>query len=97
QNILPFATSVCIHIGFIILIFATYHAAEKLLKVVQEQIIIPDATLLSDPGDIGAILGSGNASRGQAAGGVSNSSAGALAQFGNPGGGETGPRGKVFG
>jgi hypothetical protein len=143
QNLLPFVTSVVIHLGLIILIFATYRAASQFLKVVQEQIIIPDATLMNDvggipnpglgndrnnaaqavdstvtessgfantksnltdtlvntpsnelSGDVGAALGAG--SRGQS-GGVSNGIPGALAQFGNPGGGQVGPHGRVFG
>jgi len=145
--VLPWATSVAIHGGLIILVLATYQAAGKIFsKVVQVQIIIPDATLANDPGgipnpglnddsdktaaqaaDASVAESSGFASNkhgatdslinttaagsadeasaliGQAAkgaagsGGVSDSAAGALAQFGNPGGGEIGPHGKVFG
>jgi hypothetical protein len=137
---------VTIHLGLIILVLATYKAAGQIFKVVQEQIIIPDASLAADAGSIpnpglgdessrnaaqdvdssvtesngfsqvksnltetliktptgsaadeeGAIFDPQGKSKGLGSG-LTDQSTGALAQFGNPGGGEIGPRGKVFG
>ena len=142
QNVLPFITSIAIHLAIFIVLIATYQAAGKLLKVVQEQIIIPDAALAPDAGaipnpgldsdrdreagqngDSSVRESSGfarvknnldnfsllNTPTGNPAdqmpilpglannGGVANSASGALAQFGNPGGGQAGPHGKLFG
>jgi hypothetical protein len=147
-NILPWITSVTIHLGLIILVLATYKAAGQIFKVVQEQIIIPDASLAADPGSIpnpglgddsnrnagqeldstvtesngfsqiksnltetliktptgsaadeeGAIFDPHGNNKGLAGGAsLTDQSSGALAQFGNPGGGQIGPHGKVFG
>ena len=46
RNVLPFATSILLHAGIIILGVATFKAVEKLNEVVKEQIIIPDATIV---------------------------------------------------
>jgi hypothetical protein len=148
QNVLPWASSVVIHIGLIIVMLATYQAAGKFFKVIQEQIVIPDASLATDPGSVpnpgmgdehdrtasqsidssvtessglarartalnaalintptgnpgdqaGSLIGLPGNNHGQVAGGgLADSTGGALAQFGNPGGGNIGPRGRVFG
>jgi hypothetical protein len=144
-NVLPWITSVTLHLGLIIVAIATYQAAGKLFKVVQEQITIPDASLANDPGGIpnpglgddpnkqasqnidssvtessgfsqvkstlnetlikttsgsptdpnGSIFDQNT--KGAPGASLSDASTGALAQFGNPGGGQIGPRGKVFG
>src|SRR5580700_5050838 len=52
QHVLPFITSITIHLGLLVILIFTYQAAGRLLKVVQEQIIIPDATLAPDAGGI---------------------------------------------
>ncbi len=54
QNILPFATSLVLHAGIIILGIATYKTVEKVVQVVKEQIIIPDATIVEN-GEVGGI------------------------------------------
>jgi hypothetical protein len=148
QNVLPWVTSFSIHLGLIIIAFAAYQVAGKVLKFTQEQIIIPDASLAGDAGGVpnpgmgdekdrnmgqdvdssvtesngfsrvrselnstlvntptgsqpnefgGTLIG--NSGHGGAGGeGLAESSGGgALAQFGNPGGGQIGPRGRVFG
>ncbi|HUB26356.1 MAG TPA: VWA domain-containing protein [Tepidisphaeraceae bacterium] len=147
QNVLPWVTSFTIHLGLIIIALATYQAAGKLLKVVREQIIIPDASLASDaggvpnpgmgdekdrtigqdvdssvtesngfarvrselnstlvntptgsqPDEFGGMLIGSNGHGGAGGQGLAEATGGALAQFGNPGGGQIGPRGRVFG
>ena len=52
QNVLPFASSIIIHLAILIALIATYQVAEKLAKVVQEQIIIPDAALAPYAGGV---------------------------------------------
>ena len=44
--------SITLHVGLIVLLLATYKAATQFIRVVQEQIIIPDASLVTDPGGI---------------------------------------------
>jgi len=147
QNVLPWITSITLHVGLIVLLLATYKAATQLIRVVQEQIIIPDASLVTDPGGIpnpglgndptrsagqaidssvtetsgfgqvkststdtlintpvgnspdapSSLIGAASSTREKAGMTLSDPSAGALAQFGNPGGGQMGPHGKVFG
>ncbi len=46
QNVLPFATSLLLHAGIILLGFLTYKTIETVTTVVRDQIIIPDATLV---------------------------------------------------
>jgi hypothetical protein len=140
QHVLPWVTSLVIHAALIILLLATYQAAGKFFRVVQEQIVIPDASLAPDAGgipnpglndernrdaaqntdsNISEPNGFAQASRhltdalvndssshtdespalpglsGER--GLSNAPTGALAQFGNPGGGQSGPHGRLFG
>jgi hypothetical protein len=138
QNVLPWITSVSIHLALFLLLLATYQAAGKIFKVLQEQIIIPDASLAPDAGGIpnpglendhnrdaaqdvavteanafsqvknhltDALVNTPTGSPSDAApvlpgvpsGSVFNAASGALAQFGNPGGGQLGPHGKLFG
>jgi hypothetical protein len=140
QNVLPWITSVSIHAGLFLLLLVTYQAAGKIFRVIQEQIIIPDASLAPDAGGIpnpglenernresaqdanssvaeangfsqvknhltdalintptGSAADSASVLPGLSGVGVSNAATGALAQFGNPGGGQSGPHGKLFG
>jgi hypothetical protein len=46
ENILPFATSLLLHAGIILIGFLTYKTIETVSSVVRDQIIIPDATLV---------------------------------------------------
>jgi len=48
QDILPFATSVVIHAALIVVGLLTFEAAKAITKVIQEQIIIPDATMVEN-------------------------------------------------
>lgn len=52
QNVLPWASSVTLHVTLIVLILVTYQAAGKYFRVVQEQIVIPDTSLAADPGGV---------------------------------------------
>jgi hypothetical protein len=52
QNVLPFIASIAIHLGIFIVLIATYQAAGRLFRVVQEQIVIPDASLAPDAGGV---------------------------------------------
>jgi hypothetical protein len=140
QNTLPWVTSLSIHVALFVLLLLTYKAAGSFFKVIQEQIIIPDASLAPDAGGIpnpglgnerdrqarqdadtvvnesngfsqvknnltDALVNTptGSASDqspvlpGTPGAGVVNTATGALAQFGNPGGGQTGPHGRLFG
>jgi hypothetical protein len=139
QHVLPWATSVIIHAGLLVLLLATYQAAGKFLRVVQEQIVIPDASLAPDAGGIpnpglndehnrdaaqnadSSVMESNGFSQASShmtdslvnAGsrtdespalpgvaedrGFASVATGTLAQFGAPGGGQTGPHGKLFG
>jgi len=146
QNVLPWVTSLSIHVALLIIAIATYQVVGKLAKVVQEQIIIPDASLANDagsipnpgmeddhnapgqtvdptitessgfsrvrselnstlvntpagsgPNDLGGTLIGNSGNGGSNGEGLAEATGGALAQFGNPGGGEIGPRGRVFG
>lgn len=54
QDVLPFATSLAIHVGLIVLGFATYKAAEKIVRVVKEQIVVPDSAVVAGQ-DVGGI------------------------------------------
>jgi hypothetical protein len=45
QNVLPLATSLVLHLSLIIIGYATYKTVQKVVQVVKEQIIIPEATL----------------------------------------------------
>jgi hypothetical protein len=140
QNVLPFASSIAIHLGILLALIATYQAATRIAKVVQEQIIIPDASLAPDAGGVPNpgleqdrnVGQNGDSTVNESSGfskintnlsefslvntptggpvdqmsvlpgatnarGLQNSATGALAQFGNPGTGSSGPHGKVFG
>jgi len=48
QNILPVVTSLLLHVGIIVLAYATYKAVEQVVAVVKEQIIIPDAAIVEN-------------------------------------------------
>jgi von Willebrand factor type A domain len=147
QDVLPWITSVTLHVTLLTIAILTFTAV-KLVRNIQEQVIIPDATLVSDPGGIpnpgmnddpahptgqqldptitetsglsqkrsdlntslmnmpidssndkgGALIDTGTDAAGKSAvRGPTDLAAGALAQFGNPGGGGIGPQGKVFG
>src|ERR1700722_1643113 len=52
QDVLPWVTSVTIHLSLLIIALATYEVAGKLRTLVQIQIIIPDASLANDAGAI---------------------------------------------
>lgn len=54
QNVLPFATSLLLHAGLILLGFLTYISIDKVTSVVREQIIIPDATIV-EGAEVGGI------------------------------------------
>ncbi len=54
QDVLPFATSVVLHLGLLLIGLATYQVAKEIQKVVQEQIIIPDATIVENA-EVGGI------------------------------------------
>src|SRR5690349_20515749 len=54
QNVLPFATSLALHLAFIALAWAGYKAVDKVITVVKEQIIIPDATIV-EGAEVGGI------------------------------------------
>lgn len=45
-NVLPFATSVLLHAGVLLVGYATYQAVKPFTTVIRDQIIIPDATLV---------------------------------------------------
>ncbi len=45
QNVLPFATSLTLHIALLIIGYATYKVVKHVVPVVQEQIIIPESTM----------------------------------------------------
>ena len=46
QNILPFATSLLLHAGILLMGYLTYQAVKTVTNVIKEQIIIPDATIV---------------------------------------------------
>src|SRR5262245_55999220 len=54
QNVLPFATSLALHLGLVVLAWATYKVADTVITVVKEQIIIPDATIV-EGAEVGGI------------------------------------------
>jgi hypothetical protein len=59
QNILPFATSLILHVGLIAIGYAGYKTVEVVYKkVVEEQVIIPDA-VLAENGPPGGIVNPG--------------------------------------
>jgi hypothetical protein len=55
QNLLPLATSVAFHLALIIIGYATYRTVQRVVQVVQEQIIIPESTM-ADNGPPGGVL-----------------------------------------
>jgi hypothetical protein len=60
QNVLPFATSLVLHVGLIILGYTVFKVTQKVYNaVVQEQVIIPDATL-AENGPPGGIVNPGD-------------------------------------
>jgi hypothetical protein len=54
QNVLPLATSLTFHIALIIIGIAAYKTVQRMVEVVQEQIIIPESTM-ADSGPPGGI------------------------------------------
>ncbi|MGH7215031.1 MAG: hypothetical protein ACREIT_09745 [Tepidisphaeraceae bacterium] len=48
QTALPFATSLMLHVGLIAAAIATIKVVPEIVRVVQEQIIIPDATIIEN-------------------------------------------------
>lgn len=54
QNVLPFATSLLIHAAVLAIGFAAIQTIPKVVEVVREQIIIPDAQIIegADPGGV---------------------------------------------
>ena len=58
QNVLPFATSLALHIGLIVVGIATAKAVQTVIKVVEEQIIVPDAQII-EGAEIGGITNPG--------------------------------------
>ncbi len=45
-NVLPFVTSVLLHVGVLLVGFATYQTVRTVTTIIREQIIIPDATIV---------------------------------------------------
>ncbi len=59
QNVLPFATSLVLHVGLIVLGYTVFKVTQKVYNaVVQEQVIIPEATL-AENGPPGGIVNPG--------------------------------------
>ena len=54
QKFLPLATSLTFHLALIIIVYATYKTVQRVVEVVQEQIIIPESTM-ADSGPPGGI------------------------------------------
>jgi len=54
QGVLPFATSIFFHAAIILIAWLGYEAAKIIVQEVQEQIIIPDATIV-DGAEVGGI------------------------------------------
>jgi len=54
QDVLPFLTSLALHAGIILVVWMTATAVVKVVQVVKEQIIIPDATIV-EGAEIGGI------------------------------------------
>ncbi len=53
QEVMPFLTSLMLHVGLIALAFLTLKAVQAVIKVQQEQVVIPSSDI--DTGDIGGI------------------------------------------
>lgn len=58
QHVLPFATSLTLHLALIIIGYATYKTVQRAVEVVQEQIIIPESTM-ADSGPPGGLSKAG--------------------------------------
>ena len=54
QNVLPFVTSLAIHVGIVLLAFVTWKGGAVLKRVIEEQIIVPDAAII-EGADVGGI------------------------------------------
>ncbi|MGB7159795.1 MAG: hypothetical protein WBD40_17140, partial [Tepidisphaeraceae bacterium] len=54
QNVLPFVTSLAIHLGIILLAFVTWKGGAVIKRVIEEQIIVPDAAIV-EGADVGGI------------------------------------------
>lgn len=58
QNVLPLLSSLALHIGLIVLVWATYEGIKVAYQVVREQIIIPDATIV-EGAPVGGVVNAG--------------------------------------
>ncbi len=58
QNMLPFLTSLALHIGIVLLVWATYEGVRQVYTVVKEQIIIPSSTIVEN-GPVGGLTNPG--------------------------------------
>lgn len=58
QNVLPFLSSLALHLGLIMLVWATYEGIKVAYQVVREQIIIPDATIV-EGAPVGGVVNPG--------------------------------------
>jgi hypothetical protein len=54
QNVLPFVTSLAIHLGIILLAWVTWSNRAVIARVIEEQIIVPDAAIV-EGADVGGI------------------------------------------
>jgi hypothetical protein len=54
QNVLPFVTSLAIHLGIILIAWFLWDNRETIAKVIEEQIIVPDAAIV-EGADVGGI------------------------------------------
>ena len=54
QNVLPFVTSVAVHVGILLLAWLTWSNRAIIAKVIEEQIIVPDAAIV-EGADVGGI------------------------------------------
>lgn len=58
QNVLPLLSSLALHLGLIVLVWATYEGIKVAYQVVREQIIIPDATIV-EGAPVGGVVNAG--------------------------------------
>ncbi|MCC6422972.1 MAG: VWA domain-containing protein [Phycisphaerales bacterium] len=58
QNVLPFLGSLALHLGLIVLVWATYEGIKVAYQVVREQIIIPDSTIV-EGAPVGGVMNPG--------------------------------------
>src|SRR3954469_22958882 len=54
QNVLPFVTSIALHVGIILVAFVTWKGGAAIKRVIEEQIIVPDAAIV-EGADVGGI------------------------------------------